>query len=348
MSILTNMYYGNTVGQYLYTLILILAIILVAKVIYWVLGAIIKKFTAKTKTIIDDIIIDVLQNPLVITIALIAIYFVTLNTLVLSDTFKFWFWNIYQIILVLNVAWFLSALFDAIIKEYIAPLTEKTESDLDDQLLPILRKGIKWIIWILAIIVGLNNAGYNVTALLAGLGIGGLAFAFAAKDTIENIFGGVTIFTDKPFKIGDRIKISGVDGTAEEIGLRSTRIRLLSGELVTMPNKHFSSNAVENISKRPSIRITLELGLTYDTTPAQMQKAKEILKEIADKHPEIEKSVIGFTSFGDFSLGIKFMYWFKGNVMAMQDTVNTEILERFNKAKLEFAFPTQTIYSKKG
>jgi MscS family membrane protein len=348
MAFLSTIYYGNTVQEYLYALLVILAIALVAKVIYWVLETFVKKFTAKTKTKADDLILDVLQNPLVLVIALIGVYFVVTNMLTLSATAAVWFWNTYQIVIILNIAWFLSALFESIIEQYISPLTEKSESTLDDQLLPILSKGIKTIIWVLAIIIGLNNAGYNVGALLAGLGIGGLAFALAAKDTIENIFGGFTIFTDKPFKLGDRIKINGHDGTVEEIGLRSTRLRTLSGEVVTMPNKHFSSDAVENVSLRPNIKIVLDLGLTYDTTPAQMEKAKAILQKIADNNKSVKKSVMAFTSFGDFSLGIKFIYWFKGSYFGVQDEMNSDILTQFNKAGLDFAFPSQTIYTKKG
>jgi MscS family membrane protein len=348
MAILSTIYYGNTVQEYLFAFLIILAIAIGAKLIYWILGNFVKKFTDKTKTKADDIIIDVLRNPLVLVIGLIGIYVVITNMLTLSETAAVWFWNIYQIIIVLNVAWFLSALFESILEQYIKPLTEKSESTLDDQLLPILSKGIKTIIWVLAIIVGLNNAGFNVGALLAGLGIGGLAFALAAKDTIENIFGGFTIFTDKPFKLGDRIRVNGFDGAVEEIGLRSTRIRTLSGELVTMPNKHFSSDAVENVSLRPNIKIALELGLTYDTTPAQMKNAKDLLQKIADSNKAVKKSVIGFSNFGESALGIKFIYWFKGDYTGVQDEINFEILDKFNKAGLDFAFPSQTIYTKKG
>ena len=136
---------------------------------------------------------------------------------------------------------------------------------MDDQLLPVVRKGLRATIWILGILVALNNAGYNVGALLAGLGIGGLALAMAAKDTVANIFGGVTIFTDKPFKINERIKLGGFDGTITEIGIRSTRLKTLEGRVVTIPNAKFTGGMVENVSMEPSRKVVLNLGLVYDT-----------------------------------------------------------------------------------
>ena len=131
-------------------------------------------------------------------------------------------------------------------------MVEESDNTLDDQLLPIVRKGTKFSLWAVGIIVALNNAGYDVGALIAGLGIGGLALAMAARDTVSNVFGGFTIFTDRPFTLNDRIKVSGFDGTVDEIGIRSTRLRTLAGTLVTIPNSTFSGSAVENSSAEPS------------------------------------------------------------------------------------------------
>jgi len=174
----------------------------------------------------------------------------------------------------------LLAVIDALFEEYLVPLAEKTETTLDDQLLHVVRKLLRFVIWALGVIIGLNNAGYNVGALLAGLGIGGLALAMAAKDTVSNIFGGFTIFTDKPFQIGDRIRIDGFDGTVEEIGMRSTRLRTLAGTLVTIPNSRFSDSSVECVSAEPSRKVVATLGLTYDMSPGQMQQAMDTLGEI--------------------------------------------------------------------
>ena len=194
--------------------------------------------------------------------------------------------------------------------------------------------------------MAIDNAGYKIGPLLAGLGIGGIALAMAAKDTIANIFGGFTIFTDKPFMVKDRIKIDGFDGFVEEIGLRSTRVRTLDGTQVTIPNSHFSDSAVENITREPTRKVVLNLGLTYDTTPANMEKARKLLKQIATKNNGVnDKFLISFNAFGDFSLGILFIYYIKksADILETQNDMNNEILTKFNESGLSFAFPTQSI-----
>jgi MscS family membrane protein len=249
--------------------------------------------------------------------------------------------------LVLVGAWMITRLFDALFKEYIEPLAEKSETDFDDQILPVIKKGVKVAIWVLAIILGLDNAGYDVGAVLAGLGIGGLALALAAQDAVANLFGGITIFADKPFKLKDRIKVNGYDGFVQEIGLRSTRIKTLAGTEVIIPNKIFANNEIENIQREPAKKITVNLGLTYDTKPKEMEKALKILEKIHDKNLDLltKDKYIAFMGFGDFSLNITFIYYMKRSAgyFEPQNKINLEILEEFNKAGLNFAFPTQTI-----
>jgi len=197
-------------------------------------------------------------------------------------------------------------------------------------------------------LLALNNAGYNVGALLAGLGIGGIALAMAAKDTVANMFGGLTIFIDQPFKIKDRIKIGGYDGVVEEIGIRSSRIRTLEGRLVTIPNHKFTDNFVENVSSEPNRKVVLNLGLTYDTPPEKMELAIKILKNIQETDPGLDNKIwLVFDSFGDFSLGINFVYYITDGQDKTEviSRINLSILKQFNDAGLEFAFPTQTIFT---
>jgi MscS family membrane protein len=346
--ILTKTYYANTISQWLLVLIYIFSALLIGKVLYWFSSNIIKKLTSKTKTKLDDIIIDMVEEPLIFGLIVFGMW-LGIQKLVLSETALTWVWNVFQVLIVINVAWLLTRLFDSLFKEYLVPLTSKTETDLDDQLLPLFKRSVNIIIWTLAFIVALNNAGYNVGALIAGLGIGGIALAMAAKDTISNIFGGFTIYTDKPFKIGDRIIINDIEGNVREIGLRSTRVQKLDGRIVTIPNLMFTENPVENVSLEPSRKIVLNLGLTYDTDSVAMKKAMDILKDIAKKHEDLIKkdSLISFTSFGDFSLGILFIYYIKkrSNILETQSIMNLDILNQFNEAKLDFAFPTQTLYN---
>lgn len=342
-------FYHNTVGDWAISFAIIIGAIVAGKILYWIFGNIFKKLTAKTKTKIDDIIVDMIEEPVVLALTIVGFWY-GLHRLHFPEDWYVWLGKIYHILIAINITWLVARLFDAIIEEYIVPLTEKTESDLDDQILPVVRKSLKIAIWMLGIIIALNNAGYDVTAMIAGLGIGGLALAMAAKDSVSNIFGGIMIFTDKPFKVGDRIKINGFDGTITEVGLRTSRMRTLEGRLVTIPNSQFTGDMVENVTEEPTRKVVLNLGLIYDTTPEQIKQAMDLLKQIAGANTNIEEEhLVSFNSFGDFSLGILFIYYIKkdSDILDTQTDMNLAILSQFNANGLEMAFPTQTIYSKK-
>jgi len=347
---LDKQFYGNTVSDWLIALAIVLGAIIIGKIMYWFMGNVVKKLTKKTKTKLDDILVDMLEEPLVFAIIIIGLWF-SLQTLQLSEDVRLWIDKVYYVLIIINVAWLITRVFDSLVKEYLVPLVSKTEGDLDDQLLPIIRKGIKMAVWVIAIIVALNNAGYDVGAVLAGLGIGGLAFALAAKDSVANLFGGFTIFVDKPFTVNDRIAVSGFDGTIQEIGLRSTRLRTLAGRLVTIPNASIANHAIENISSEPSRKVVLNLGLTYDMDDEAVESAMKLLKEIAAENNSIEENIsIAFNNFGDFALNILFIYYIKkeSDILKTQTEMNLEILRKFSRNKLEFAFPSQTIYTKQG
>ncbi|MEO1938465.1 MAG: mechanosensitive ion channel family protein, partial [Sulfurimonas sp.] len=248
-----------------------------------------------------------------------------------------------------NIAWFATRLLDAIVEKYIAPKVKESETDLDDILLPIVKKLINIAIWAITIIIGIDNAGYNVTTMITGLGIGGLVFALAAKDAVSNLFGGFIIFSDKPFNINERIILNGFEGYVREIGLRSTKLETLDGRMVTMPNSKVTDNPVLNVSREKGRKVKFFLGLTYDTQPEDMQKAKDILSRILEANEHTQDAVIAFDSFGDFSLNIMVIYWIKKGspIAATNDAVNMQILQEFNAAKLDFAFPTQTVILQK-
>ncbi len=340
-------FYYNTVGDWAIALLIIVGTLVAAKAMYWLFGKVVKKLTSKTKTKLDDILVDMLEEPIVVIATVIGVLIGT-GQLSFPENIEAWIHNVYMVVIALTITWLLARLVDAIIKEYIVPLTQKTEGDFDDQIVPIIRKAIRAAIWILGIIIALNNAGYNVGALLAGLGIGGIALAMAAKDTVANFFGGITIFTDKPFIINDRIKINGFDGTITEIGIRSTRLKTLENRIVTIPNSKFTDGMVENVSSEPHRKVVLKLGLVYETTAEKIQNGMKALQAIVDENESLEENtVISFTEFGDFALGILFIYYIKkdADIMGAQTEVNMQIKKRFEELGIEMAFPTQTVYT---
>ena len=337
---------GIPLLDWVITAVLIIASIIGAKIIFWILNKIISKLTSKTKTKLDDLLLDSLEEPLAFTLGALGIW-KSIDWLGLSAESQGIIDKIFFVILLGLIAWAITRTIEALIDHYLLPAIVKSESDLDDQLLPILRKALKIIVWIMAIIIGFNNSGYDVGAIVAGLGIGGLAFALAAQDSVKNLFGGFTIFIDKPFTIKDRIKISGFDGSVEEIGIRSTRIRTLDGRRVTIPNSKFSESAIENISSEPSRKVVLNLGLTYGTSSNGVKEAMELLKGIVKgKNVVSDKVFVGFNAFNDWSLNIICVYYISpgADILGVQTEINLDILENFANSKLDFAFPTQTLF----
>lgn len=347
-NLLKEQFYGNTIAQWLLALVAVIIAVLIGKAIYWFFKNVAKKVTQKTKTNIDYMLVDMIEEPLAFAVIIAGIWYAVHQILNFSEDVEKFVDQAYYILIIFNAAWFFVRFVDALVAEYLAPIVEKSESDLDDQLLPIARKGTKMAIWVLAFIVALDNAGYDVGALVAGLGIGGLAFALAAQDTIANLFGGFTIFVDKPFKINDRVQVAGFDGTVIEVGIRSTRLRTLDGRLVTIPNKNIVNSSPVNVSSEPNRKVVMKLGLTYDMSHEQMQQAMDILKDIGKQHQNLieENVLVSFNEFGDFSLNILLIYFIRkeSDILHTFTTMNMDILRRFNENGLEFAFPSQTLY----
>lgn len=241
----------------------------------------------------------------------------------------------------------------AIFSQYFRSRLDPASCQLNTLLIDLLQGAAKITVWVMAIIfIAQNLFNLNVTALVTGAGVAGLAVAFAAQNTIANLFGAISIITDKTFKVGDRITMNGVDGMVEAVGFRSTRVRALDGTIWNVPNRIAADGTIQNISCRPNIKYAFTLGLVYNTTPAQMRQALQILGEILDQRPEFDHENLPpryfFTDYQAFSLDISVTLWFQTQdfieFQQKKQAINLEILERFNAAGLEFAFPTSTNY----
>jgi MscS family membrane protein len=235
---------------------------------------------------------------------------------------------------------------------WLAGMAAKTESKLDDMLVPIIRKSLRATVIILVLVqIAQILSDKPITSIIAGLGIGGLAVALAAQDTIKNFFGSIVLFIDKPFEVGNRIVIDGHDGPVEEVGLRSTKIRTLDGHLVTIPNGELVNKSIQNIGRRPYIRRIANLTITYDTPPEKIERALAMVKELLNNHEGMHEDFpprIYFNDFNADSLNIMVIYWYHPpdywDFMAFTESFNKEILRRFNEEGIDFAFPTQTLY----
>ena len=225
-----------------------------------------------------------------------------------------------------------------------------SEGRMDDQLVPILIKMMRMFVGVLGLIFVLQNLGVNVSALVAGLGVGGIAIALAAKDTLANVFGSITIFTDQPFHVGDLVDIDGVVGSVEEVGLRSTRVRTPSGSVMAIPNARVANSKIDNIGAREYRRSRGVLGLSYSTAPADLTAFVEGFREIlaASKDVVTEKSEVHFTDFGASSLDVMFSFYLDvpgwHDELVAKSEINMAIMDLAAKLSVSFAFPSQSLY----
>ena len=259
--------------------------------------------------------------------------------------------TIIAIILTLAVAWTAHCLVD-VPKLWLINRASETPGKLDDMLAPIIAKSLSATVVVLATVqIAQILSGKEITSILAGLGIGSLAFALAAQDTIKNFFGSLVILSDRPFEVGERILVDGTDGIIETVGMRSTRVRTLTGHLVTIPNGELANKSIENISKRPHIRRLFNIGITYDTPPQKVKEAKSIVEDILKDHEGMDEEFppkVYFNNFDESSLNLFIIYWYHPaaywDFLQFAENVNMQILERFNAAGIDFAFPTQTLH----
>jgi MscS family membrane protein len=347
---LSKTFWNNDLETWGKALIFILAGIFLGKLVVWFVEKVIKKITSKTKTNLDDIIIEAAKKPVVFFIAIMGFWSAIEILNFPNEKTENILLKIHLFLVVINITWLISRTMNGLLQGYFFPYAKREDTSFDAQLLPILKTSFTIIVWTIGIIVGLDNLDFDIGAMLAGMGIGGLALALAAQDIVKNIFGGIMIFLDKPFSLGERIIINEFDGVVERVGLRSTRVRTLEGRLVTIPNSQFNDNAITNIVSEPTRRVVLDLGLTYSTSPEKIELARSILKQIVEEKKDVltDETLISFLMFGEFNLVIKFIYYINaGNdYFVIQNDINIEILKRFNENKLEFAFPTRTVYTK--
>jgi MscS family membrane protein len=343
MSFWEQTFYSNTIKQWSLALLIAFGVWLGSRILYWISANVLKSITERTKNRLDDILLRTLQQPVILLLTLMGLL-VAYHQLEVPERLHLWMQAAYHAAVTISVTWLLARVVDAMITEYLLPYAQRNDTRIDDHLVPMARRGLGVMIWVIGIIVALDNAGYNVGALLAGLGIGGLALAMAAKDTVANIFGGITVLTDKPFLVGDRIRINGYDGIVLEVGIRSTRIRTLEGPVLVIPNFKFTDSMLENVSEEQSRRVRHELGLVYETPPEKVNEAVALLNKLVDDHQDIltPERLASFIAFKDFSLNILFIYYIRkeADIFAAQTLIHTELLARFHAAGLSFAYPT--------
>lgn len=306
------------------------------------------KIVQKTSNKIDDEIFEALEKPLDYLFIIIGAMFAK-SILILSDDVSLFTDQFLRSGFIIILFWGLVKVATRM-SDHVHKFTNRFGDKVSIDVANFIIKSIRFFLIILGAIAVLQEWGYNVSGFLASMGLVGMAFALAAKDTAANLFGSLVIFTDKPFEVGDWIKTPDVEGTIEGIGIRSTQIRTFAQALVTVPNATLANSAILNWSRMGKRRIKMSVGLTYQTKGETVKKIVADIRDMLKSHPEIHQETIHiyFTTFNSSSLDI-FCYYFTnttnwGEFMAVQEDTNLKIMQIVEQNGSSFAYPTQTLY----
>ena len=335
--------------QWLGLVALLVAVYLLAWVATQLVQRAVRPLVARTDTEMDDELIGSLGAPLLFGFAVL-FFAVALPLLLLAEPVEAFLERLLKGLGVVALSWAALRLVD-VLSAALGRRLERQDKRAVASIIPLGRRAAKVFLLAIAIVVLLQNVGVNVTGLIAGLGVGGIAVALAAQKTIENVFGGVSVISDQPVRVGDFCRFGdGKVGTVEEIGLRSTRIRTLDRTLVTIPNADFAQRELESYTARDRMRIHAILGLRYETTPDQLRYALVGLRRILRTHPRVspDPARVRFVGFGAYSLDLEVFAYVTtadyGEFLELREGIYLQMMDAIEEAGTSFAFPSQTLY----
>ncbi len=340
--------FGNSLSKWFTALIIFLIFLTLRKQLSKAVTLIATKWVKQSQSSLDDNILEVIQKPLAWGMIILG-FNVSFSFMKFSASFTQTISSTMHTLIIVLIGWLLYRVIRLFERSHHL-ITRRFKTDNGVTLAKLLLSILKTIIIILTGMNILSTWGINITGFVASLGLVGMAFALAAKDTASNFFGSMVLFTDQPFKVGDWIKTPEVEGTIENIGVRSTKVRTFARALVSVPNGNLANAAILNWSEMNKRQIKMTLGLTYNTTASQMriilEEMRILLKNDEDVHQET--IFIHFTEFQDSALGI-FCYFFTkttdwGEYMAVRERLNLELMEIIEKNGAAFAFPSQSLY----
>ncbi len=340
-----QIYFDNSLEQWL----IALAVSVVLFIVFFTLNKLFinrfKKFAERTHNQFDDLILELLSKTSMLLLTAASLYigslFLSVNEVIASIRKA-----IILIILLFQVAFWCGGLISYYINRIISKEEFKTGATVTQ--LKALGFCAKSIIWIIITLIIISNLGFNVTTLVTGLGIGGIAVALALQNMLSDVIASLSIILDKPFEIGDFIIIDDMRGNVENIGLKTTRVRSLSGEQLIFSNNDLLQSRIKNYKRMRDRRILFTLGVVYDTPHLKLKAIPDILNEIITQKPKTRFERAHFYSYGDFSLNFEIVYYVTNadynDYMNAQQNINLEIYKRFKDEGIEFAYPTQTLF----
>lgn len=342
--LLSKIFLGNSYFDYLIALATFVGGLILIFLFKKILLVRLKKWSEKTETTIDDLVIKEVERTL-LPILFLGILFLSIKTLTLSNAFINYM-NIF-----IKVVY--TFLFVRVVLSIINNATRSYLKKFDDfeqrqKQLKGIRVLVNLLVWTIAAIFLLDNLGVEISAVVAGLGIGGIAVALAAQVILGDLFSYFVIFFDRPFAIGDFIIVDDKVGVVEYVGIKTTRIKALSGEQLVFSNSDLTNARVHNYKKMERRRVVFKLGVTYQTSYDKLKQIPTIIRAIIEKQADTTFDRGHFATYGDFSLNFEFVYYIEGSdynkYMDIQQNVNLEIFKSFENEKIEFAYPTQTVF----
>ena len=336
--------FGNTVSDYLVFFAFAAGGMAAVKVFSLVVLMRVKAWAEKTSATIDNFLVGIIEKTIV-PLAYFYVFYLSLGTLVLSDMPRRWADMLWVVILTVTLLKLLGSVIDYSLETYW--LKRQSDESKEKSLKGILTV-IKVVLWGLGLTFVLDNLGFKVSAVIAGLGIGGIAVALAAQAVLGDLFSYFAIFFDRPFEEGDFVIIGDFMGTVERVGIKTSRLRSLGGEQIIFSNSDLTNSRVRNYKRMDRRRVVFKLGVTYQTPIVRLKEIPGIIAEIIKKAENAEFDRAHFASYGDFSLVFEVVYYVNSpdynKYMDIQQTINFAINEEFRNRGIEFAYPTQTVY----
>jgi len=347
LEILEQVYLGNTVYDYFYAALIIVAGVVLLLIIKAILLARIRSVISRTETDIDDQVLHAIEKN-IMPLLYYSVLYIGLSRLNLNPVIS----KILDVTGLAIAVFFGAKLLVSLILFFIRRYwRNKGVEEEKSNTIVLLGTIIKILIWSIAVIILLDNLGVKISGLIAGLGVGGVAIAFASQAILGDVFNYFTIFFDRPFEIGDFVIVDQYLGVIEHIGIKSTRIRSLSGEQLVFSNSDLTSSRLRNYKRMYERRVAFEFGVVYQATAEQLERIPGIAKEIIENIEQTRFDRAHFASFGDFSLIFEVVYYVLNSDYAVyrdiQQEINLALKRRLEEINVEFAFPTQSLYVQK-
>ncbi len=345
--LLNQTFLGNPYYNYLIAIGTFLIGLIVTFLFKKILLRRLKKWSAKTDTKFDDILVREIERTL-LPILYFGILYLSIKTLTLSETFTYYLGIVTKVLFVYLLVRLILSIINHLTSSYLKRFDDYEQRQKQLKGIKVL---VNLLVWVIALVFLLDNLGVEISAVIAGLGIGGIAVALAAQVILGDLFSYFVIFFDRPFAIGDFIIVDDKLGVVEYVGIKTTRIRALTGEQLVFSNTDLTNSRVHNFKKMERRRVVFKLGVVYQTSYEKLKRIPEIVQDIIERQSEVTFDRGHFASYGDFSLNFEFVYFIQGSdynkYMDTQQNINFEVFKRFEEEKIEFAYPTQTIFVSK-